>query len=691
MDLATLGIVVDASQVPQAASSLDQLTAAGKRAEESVGGVGRGAKSASVAAAEYVAKVQASARETNAYSTSATGAATASAAALVQTEAFTVGIAAQEAATIAAREATQALAAVMSGALTAGITVVIALVGSLIGRLFTSADASDTAAKHADNYTDALGRQLGRLEDVIRSEQRLAAIRSANAKANADLKAQDAANASAALRTAQASLATNQQLFLPGEGHNGGALTKSYADLKVKADAAKKAQEELTQAQVKARVSQLALVEIVAKSGTAHAHLQNRIDKLREGVARGTVAWDEGVKEIIQTQRQMDALDKTTDHADSTVRKATASHRDHTKAVREHVVAVNQEADALAKLRQRMENLWNAPAEFTDDFDKFMRGPTKLQGPNLEDLLPKMNQDDLLAAPNALLDALKAISDQSQTTAQVMQDAFGNVGGVFGGLIANIADYNTAQQQLAVEVLKGSKTQAEADNILHAMRAKNTAAALSGLKSLFKEHSTGYKVMTAIEKAYAIFQAVQTAIAIARDIAHTASTLANSAFARRRIPQRAGQRFSLSSACGRSPSSRRWSRFSLPWAQRAAAEVAARPFPTSMTCRRVRAREPCSAIPRPRARASSTAWRSSRPTPTRIWNTPTTCCALCATSMWAFPSWPARSPRRFRSAICSTRRASSSARAGPPASSASAPRASNARSPTRASSYPGRR
>jgi hypothetical protein len=69
--------------------------------------------------------------------------------------------------------------------------------------------------------------------------------------------------------------------------------------------------------------------------------------------------------------------------------------------------------------------------------------------------------------------------------------------------------------------------------ILYANKSANarmqaTGQVLGSLKGLFKEHSTGYKVMTAIEKAYAIFQTVQTAVAIARDIAHTASSLANS-------------------------------------------------------------------------------------------------------------------------------------------------------------------
>jgi hypothetical protein len=64
---------------------------------------------------------------------------------------------------------------------------------------------------------------------------------------------------------------------------------------------------------------------------------------------------------------------------------------------------------------------------------------------------------------------------------------------------------------------------------------------------------------------------VQTALAIARDIAHTVSSLANSPPAPPPTRRRAGPRSSRSSACGRSRSSRRWSRSSPRWAPRAAA------------------------------------------------------------------------------------------------------------------------
>jgi hypothetical protein len=205
--------------------------------------------------------------------------------------------------------------------------------------------------------------------------------------------------------------------------------------------------------------------------------------------------------------------------------KAAKAHRDRAKAA-------NDEADALERLHRILEHLMFKPMDVSNDLQN-AKPLSSLGGPDFNDILGTMKSafdpDTLLAGPNALLATLQQIADQAQATAQVMQDSFGNVGGVFGSLISNIADYGVAQQQLAIDVLKGNKTQEQADKALSTIRAHNTAAALSGLKSLFKEHSAGYKVMTAIEKAYAIFQAVQTAIAIARDIGLTTTHVANSA------------------------------------------------------------------------------------------------------------------------------------------------------------------
>jgi hypothetical protein len=209
---------------------------------------------------------------------------------------------------------------------------------------------------------------------------------------------------------------------------------------------------------------------------------------------------------------QASAMKKADDDvADSTGKAAKAHH--------ERAAAANEEAAAIDKLHQQLEKLMAHPA----DVDLDVKPPSQLEGPDLSAL--QISQDQLLAGPNALLDTLQQVADQAQATGQIMRDSFGDVGGVFGSLIANVADYGMAQQQLAIDVLKGNKTQEQADKTLGTLRSRSTAQALSSLKGLFKEHSTGYKVMSAIEKAYAIFQAAETALAISREFLKTATTV----------------------------------------------------------------------------------------------------------------------------------------------------------------------
>jgi hypothetical protein len=131
-------------------------------------------------------------------------------------------------------------------------------------------------------------------------------------------------------------------------------------------------------------------------------------------------------------------------------------------------------------------------------------------------------------AARSLLDAMAAVAEQAAVTGEIMSSAFGSVGDVFGGLIANLADYQLAKEQLAQQVVAGNLKQEVADKRLATLNARNTAQAISGVKSLFKEKSTGYKIMQAIEMAYAAWQAINTVRSIAMDSAKTASSVANS-------------------------------------------------------------------------------------------------------------------------------------------------------------------
>lgn len=132
-------------------------------------------------------------------------------------------------------------------------------------------------------------------------------------------------------------------------------------------------------------------------------------------------------------------------------------------------------------------------------------------------------------AARDLIDALGAVAEQAQVVGGIMSSAFGGIGDVFGGIVANMADYQAQAAAMAEEVKAGTLKQETAAKRLATLDMKNTAQAIAGVKSLFKEKSTAFKVMQAIEMAYAAFQLANTIKSIAMDTTKTASSLANSA------------------------------------------------------------------------------------------------------------------------------------------------------------------
>lgn len=135
---------------------------------------------------------------------------------------------------------------------------------------------------------------------------------------------------------------------------------------------------------------------------------------------------------------------------------------------------------------------------------------------------------------------LAAIGEQAGALGNVLSSAFGNFGSNVGQLLSTITDLHTQQQAIAdwksEEVRKagGDATRLAQIEALAAKKSQTaqmqaTSAAISGVKSLFKEKSTAFKIMSSIEKAYAVWQAAETVASIVRDASKTASHLANSA------------------------------------------------------------------------------------------------------------------------------------------------------------------
>lgn len=223
-------------------------------------------------------------------------------------------------------------------------------------------------------------------------------------------------------------------------------------------------------------------------------------------------------------QIRKDALKSEADGilADEAAKKAKEKH---TKALKDHNDELEKYLELLNKINANAYFDFKN-AKFTGDFnpDQLTKPVRHMDvGGNLLSILPKL--PDL---SEQYIKSLQAISAQAQETAAILSDSFGKVGDVFGGLLANLSEYTTAQAKLAQEVAAGTTTQMAADQQLATMRERTIGQGISGLKSLFNEHSKGYAVMTAIERAYGVFQAVQTAMAIARDLTHTATSVANS-------------------------------------------------------------------------------------------------------------------------------------------------------------------
>jgi len=137
-------------------------------------------------------------------------------------------------------------------------------------------------------------------------------------------------------------------------------------------------------------------------------------------------------------------------------------------------------------------------------------------------------------------DLLAAIGDQAGALGNILSDAFGGFGNSIGGLITTLTDLQSQQQAISdwrrdeIKKAGGDATRLSQIEILAAKASqtaqmKATAQAISGVKSLFKEKSTAFKVISAIEKAYAVWQAAETIASMVRDATKTASHLANSA------------------------------------------------------------------------------------------------------------------------------------------------------------------
>lgn len=150
-------------------------------------------------------------------------------------------------------------------------------------------------------------------------------------------------------------------------------------------------------------------------------------------------------------------------------------------------------------------------------------------------------QDNYNAALSYTADLLGLIHERSQIAADALNNAFGNVGAGIGTALTVLSGYAAAQAKLdqdhqqRLKAIGKDEKALNQERTLYSTQSKNmqlaaTAQVIGGLKSMFKEHSTGYKAMEAAERAFAIIQAINTIKSVAAGAAKMFSQLGVWAF-----------------------------------------------------------------------------------------------------------------------------------------------------------------
>jgi hypothetical protein len=128
-------------------------------------------------------------------------------------------------------------------------------------------------------------------------------------------------------------------------------------------------------------------------------------------------------------------------------------------------------------------------------------------------------QNSYNVALNQTLEMLNLMSEQVQTVGTLLGDAFGQQGSALGDLLTGLANWQAKEQEIAdwkrEEMKKAGDDAVALANIETQSQQKSKNAQIQAVtsllgaaKTMFKEHSVGYKAMEAAEKAYAIVQTI---------------------------------------------------------------------------------------------------------------------------------------------------------------------------------------
>jgi hypothetical protein len=402
------------------------------------------------------------------------------------------------------------------------------IVGAAEDRIKKAADtiiADRTPKKPKKESDHGLAEALAELDAQIKGQKALAAAYQVSDAAAIRAEALQKAEEEAIRHKGEVGIFYEKELAL-AIAKRAADGAKTIADLRFEAD---------SRAAVNAQV---AAGLIPASQAGKALELES---KLRPLTAAAAIAEGEAKKVLVDIIRNLTKAydDNNAQIERAQVLAATASGKDQLEQLRLEatlIAATNKErAVAIAQLTAE-QYLRDHPGASPEDASAYIETQKQVAA-GTADL--QTAQDNYNSSLSYTHDLMVSIGEQADALKSVLSDAFGGFGDAVGGAISSLSSYLEQEQAIADwkrdetkkaggDAQRLSQIEILAANKSAAARVQATGQMLGALKGLFKEHSTGYKVMTAIEKAYAIFQAVQTAIAIARDVAHTASSVANS-------------------------------------------------------------------------------------------------------------------------------------------------------------------
>lgn len=194
---------------------------------------------------------------------------------------------------------------------------------------------------------------------------------------------------------------------------------------------------------------------------------------------------------------------------------------------------VSKEQDAQARVEREKDRLSSAMAHIKEIND--LKQIVAVRQVGIDGLTAQIDKTEELSRAMAALDLEK----YANNFGTILAESFGNVGKSIADLITNFTDLGKEMKRLEKlrdAALAGEKDQGKIAkiNTLYAnaqaqAQGKAYADMAKSAKGFFKEHTAGYKVMNATEKAFRTYELVMAAKVNAEKLAGMASELAANA------------------------------------------------------------------------------------------------------------------------------------------------------------------